>query len=318
MEKIMTVLGRISPGELGFCQCHEHLLLSRGKSYELNPALCMDDIPKSIEELTRYRKAEGISIVDAQPIGCNRMTEELAFISEASDVHIVSSTGFHKLSFYPDDHWIHQIDANNLAHIFKLELTEGMFVQAEHCFPARQCTSKAGIIKTALDSEGLTPRYQRLFQSAAAASKKTGCPIMIHIEQDTDPLPLLNFLLESGIEGHRLIFCHLDRACRDLDVHLKIASSGAYLEYDTIGRFKYHSDEHEIHLIGHLIQNGFERQVLLSLDTTASRLKSYDRNAIGLDYILNTFIPLMYSHGITKNQIHLFTITNPACALKSV
>lgn len=318
MEKIMTVLGRIPPSELGFCQCHEHLLLSKGRSYELNPALCMDHIQKSAEELVRYRQAGGTSIVDAQPIGCNRMTEELAWISEVSGIHIISSTGFHKLSFYPDGHWIHRTDEKTLAHIFMQELTGGMFVETEQCFPGRQCTLRAGIIKTALDSEGLTPRYQRLFHAAALASRKTGCPIMIHIEQDTDPLPLLGFLLSTGIKGKQMIFCHLDRACTDFDVHLNIASSGAYLEYDTIGRFKYHSDEHELGLIQNLIKEGGERQLLISLDTTASRLKSYDSRAVGLDYILNTFIPLMYSHGITKNQLHLFTTMNPACALKCV
>lgn len=316
MEDIMTVLGRISCKELGFCQCHEHLLLSKGRSYELNPALCMEDIPKSTEELVRYLNAGGTSIVDAQPIGCNRMTEELALISEASGVHIVSSTGFHKLSFYPDSHWIHSIDAKDLAHIFILELTEGMFVNTEDYFPIRQCTLKAGIIKTALDHEGLTPRYQRLFHAAAVASRKTGRPVMIHVEQNTDPLPLLHFLLSNGIKGCQMIFCHLDRVCADLDVHLKIASAGAYLEYDTIGRFKYHSDEHEIRLIQNLIQKGFEKQLLISLDTTAGRLKSYDSTGIGLDYILHTFIPLMYSHKITQEQIHLFTTVNPARALK--
>lgn len=315
MKDITTVLGRISPEELGFCQCHEHILLSRGKSYELNPALCMDNISKSIAELNRYRLAGGTSIVDAQPIGCNRMTEELAFISEASGVHIVSSTGFHKLSFYPDSHWIHTIDAKNLARIFMLELTDGMFTDTEYRFPCAQCHVRSGIIKTALDTEGLTPRYQKLFGAAASASARTGRPIMIHVEQNADPLPLLDFLSALGINGNHMIFCHLDRACADFDVHLKIAAAKAYLEYDTIGRFKYHSNEHELCLIQSLIRNGYEKQLLISLDTTAERLKSYCSNAVGLDYILNTFIPLMHSHNITENQTRLFTYDNPMCAL---
>lgn len=311
MNEIITVLGKISPSDMGFCQCHEHLLLSKGKSFENNPALCMDDIQKSTRELKSYKLAGGKTVVDAQPIGCGRMTEELASISAGSKVNIISSTGFHKLCFYPEDHWIHKIGVHNLAGIFTLELTNGMFVNTECHSPDRQCRQRAGIVKAALDREGLTPRYKNLFQSAAAAALKTNRPMMIHVEHNTDPLLLLDYLLSLGMSPSRLIFCHLDRACPYFDVHLKIAASGAYLEYDTIGRFKYHSNDQEIQLIKQIIQNGYEKQLLISLDTTNQRMKAYNSNAIGLDYILKTFIPQMHSQGIKENQTRLFNIDNP-------
>ena len=49
MKEIITVTGRIAPEELGFCQCHEHIAMSKGISYQINPALCMDDMEKSLE-----------------------------------------------------------------------------------------------------------------------------------------------------------------------------------------------------------------------------------------------------------------------------
>ncbi|MDD3140877.1 MAG: hypothetical protein PHX08_18165 [Lachnospiraceae bacterium] len=315
MKEIISVLGKISPKEVGFCQCHEHILLSKGKSFALNPALCIDDIKKSICELIRYKEAGGSTIIDAQPIGCNRMTEELAHVSTSSNVNIISSTGFHKLSFYSNTHWIHNINVQTLGTIFTRELTEGMFINTDTHFPDMQCTSRAGIIKTALDTEGLTPRYQTLFNAAILAALDTHQPIMIHVEQNTNPIPLLDFLLNKGLPGNQLIFCHLDRACKNFDIHRKIASSGAYIEYDTIGRFKYHSDYQEILLIKQLISNGYENQLLLSLDTTSERLKSYSEHAIGLDYIIKKFIPLMSAQHITKDQINLFTVHNAVRAL---
>lgn len=39
--------------------------------------------------------------------------------------------------------------------------------------------------------------------------------------------------------------------------HEAIAATGAYLEYDTVGRFKYHSDEDEARLIVHMLSRGY-------------------------------------------------------------
>ncbi|MFR1989782.1 MAG: hypothetical protein ACLS3C_06875 [Oscillospiraceae bacterium] len=47
-----------------------------------------------MQELLDYRAAGGSTIVDAQPVGCNRMTKELVQLSRDSGVQIVASTGF--------------------------------------------------------------------------------------------------------------------------------------------------------------------------------------------------------------------------------
>ena len=59
MKTITTVLGRQNPENLGFCHCHEHLMLSKGVSFERNPALCMEDVDKSTQEAIRFKQAGG-------------------------------------------------------------------------------------------------------------------------------------------------------------------------------------------------------------------------------------------------------------------
>lgn len=315
MREIMTVLGPIIPKELGFCQCHEHILLSKGRSFELNPTLCVDDISKSSQELLRYRRAGGRSLVDAQPGGCNRMTKELAKISAASGVHIIASTGFHKLIFYPKTHWLHRASVKQLTKFFTEELENGMYTDIDTVFSGSQCPHRAGIIKTALDTQGLTPEYQRLFTAAANASKITDKSLMIHVEQGVNPTKLLDFLLTLNVNPTRLIFCHMDRACADKQLHLDILKHGCYLEYDTIGRLKYHSDEEEIKLIKTILSAGYTKQLLYSLDTTRERLKSYNKNAVGLDYILTTFNQLLLNAHVTQEDIHLISVKNCVGAL---
>lgn len=312
MKEIVTVTGPIAPEELGFCQCHEHIAMSKGKSWYLNPALCIDDMAKSLEEVKRYKSSGGDSFIEAQPCGCNRMTEDLRKLSMKSGVHIVASTGFHKLCFYPDSHWIHSISETDLEEIFVRELTVGMYTDADYTYPSVQCSAKAGIIKTAYDTEELSPRYKKLFRAAASASLRTERIIMIHVEQNTNPILLQDFLLTLGMQPENLMFCHMDRACRDIRTHKDILKKGSYLEFDTIGHFKYHSDEYEMQLIQSLLDMGFAKQLLYSLDTTSDRLKSYNPDAVGLDYILTKFNTYLKTSGIFRDSIHMFSVENPA------
>ena len=317
MREIISVTGPVSPDELGFCQFHEHLMISRGKSYEVNPDILMDEPQKSLEEVKRYQAVGGMSIIDAQPGGCTRMAEGLAEISRQTGVHIICSTGFHKMLFYPEDHWIHRIDEDALYAYYKRELTQGTTDESDVTSPDG-CSFenvRAGIVKCALDSENLTPRYQRLFLAAARAAAECEKTMLIHVEAGSDPIRLLDFLQGTGLRPERLVFCHMDRAIPDLAVHKQILASGAYLEFDTIGRFKYHSDEEEIAIFQELIREGYEKQLLFSLDTTRARMRAYDPAGIGLDYILTDFLPKMMYAGITKEQINRIAKGNAVCAL---
>lgn len=312
MKQIMTVRGAVFPEELTFCQCHEHLALSKGVSFLKNPALLIDDVKKSTQEARRLVQAGGSLIVDAQPGGCNRMESMLLSISKNSGLHIVSSCGFHKLCFYPDDHWIFQISESDLTRFFLDELTVGMYPDIDgsshpyvspDAYRSSQSTIRAGIVKMALDHENLSPVYRRLFTAGVNAAMQADVPVMVHIETGSDPVALFHFMKDTGLSPDKMIFCHMDRAVPDLSVHQQLLQEGIYLEYDTIGRFKYHSDLHELDIFKTMIAAGYEKQLLFSLDTTRSRLKSYDTSAVGLDYLLTDFVPLMKSHGITDRQI---------------
>lgn len=324
-KKIHTVLGPVLPEKLGFTQCHEHLMLSKGASYQCNPALWMDDIEASVKEAAAYREMGGAALVEAQPGGCGRMAEELKEISIRTGVHIVASTGFHKMQFYPEGHWIGNTDRGRLAGFFVEELMKGMYVGTEHAspfenrMPAEQMAERgkifktgicAGIIKTALDSCGLEGAYRELFLAAAAAQKETNAPMMIHVEKGSSPVRCMDFLRDMGVDLHSVYFCHMDRACSEWEDFRQILEGGASLEFDTIGRFRYHSDEEELKLVKRVLEE-YEDQLLMSLDTTRTRLKSYCEGAVGLTYILKAFLPMMRQEGISEKQLKKIFVENP-------
>lgn len=309
--KIHTVLGELEISKLGFTQCHEHLMLSKGKSYEISSVLCMDEPEKSKQEAEAYMAAGGCSLVDAQPGGCNRDSGGLVKISRETGLHVIASTGFHKLQFYPEVHWIRSMEKEKLAAHYISELTEGMCTGTDKDWIPRRQESKAGIIKTALDSCSLEGRYLDLFWAAAKAQTETDAPMMVHIEKGSSIEQLLYFLKEQHVDYEKVYFCHMDRACEKAESFWRVLDAGAALEFDTIGRFKYHSDEKELELMGQILERGYEKQLLFSLDTTRARLKAYDPSAVGLTYILEIFLPKMRKNGITEEQIFKIAVENP-------
>jgi predicted metal-dependent phosphotriesterase family hydrolase len=310
---ITTVTGPIAPAEIGFCHSHEHLFLKKGQAAKIDPALQIDDFDKTVQELNLFKEAGGTTIVDAQPVGSGRHSQWLTDASQHTGVQIVAATGFHKLIFYPENHWIRTADAYELSQLFIDELQNGMYTDGEEAWPQEQITAKAGIIKTASDFEGVGGPIYRLFKAAAQSAITTGAPIMSHTEMGRAALDQIKLYTDFGLAPNQLIICHLDRKMDNVDYMLHVASTGVYLELDTIGRFNYHSDEEEVKLIIKLIEAGYENQILLGLDTTRKRLKSYG-GTLGLDYLAKTFLPKLEENGVSKALLHKMMHENPAKA----
>ena len=303
MREIMSVLGGLKGEKLGICQCHEHLMLRKGEGYYINPDLCMDDVEKSAAEAESYRRAGGRTLIDAQPVGCCRMEKGLCEIAERSGVQILASTGFHKRVFYPRGHWLFRKTERELQSIFEAEIFQGMYIDCDRQFSGRQTKARAGIVKLALESTDSFRAEKALFTAAISAAVHGERSLLVHTEPESPVTEFLAFAEKLGMEPGRIALCHMDRTKAERAVHLEALAWGAYLEYDTIGRFKYHDNEREAEQIEEILDKGFGGRLLLSLDTTAARMKAYNKEAIGLDYILTEFIPFMEKRGMERSVI---------------
>ncbi|MBS4221741.1 phosphotriesterase family protein [Lederbergia citrea] len=311
---VQTVLNKKSVSEIGFSQCHEHLFIAAGKPSSLNKFLQINDYNLTKIEVEEFKKNGGTLLVDAQPLGCGRMEENLVRLSKQTGVDIVASTGFHRLDFYEDNHWIFKFDETELADIFISEAQDGMFVGTDQADPKIQLTARAGMIKTAVSPNGIEFRNEKMFRASAEAQRQTGLPIMIHMEKGVDPFQVIQYFEERSVPLNALIICHLDRTHHDYYLHKEILATGVFVEYDTIGRFKYHDDTTEALLIENMIEAGFVRQILLSLDTTQERLGTYG-GSIGLSYLLKKFLPYLKERGCPDSTIDILTVENPKQAL---
>ena len=305
MNTIMTVLGPVAPGDLGYCQMHEHIFVLPTPNSLKYPALEISDEEKSLQELIAYRRAGGSAMLDAQPVGAGRDIAALRRLSKNSGVHIIAVTGYHLPAFYEADHWIHTESKAQLEARFYAELTGGVACDGgEAIYP--------GAVKSAIGGEGPVGRMEICLRAAAAAAARADVPLIMHTEKGIGALDAIRICREEGMRPERIAVCHVDRQASDYAPHDAIAAEGVFMEYDTIARYKYHDDESERALIAHMIEQGYEDKLLISLDTTAARLRSYgDPAAPGLDFILKDFIPALKAMGLSEKTIANITVNNP-------
>jgi phosphotriesterase-related protein len=120
-------------------------------------------------------------------------------------------------------------------------------------------------------------------------------------------------LFESyGVAPDRVLICHLDRTIPDPGLHQEVMAAGCFLCYDSVNRLKYVSHAQELALIGKMCEAGFDGKIVLSLDTTAARLRSYGATDMGLDYLLKDYKNMLKSAGIAEESIGKMYQTNAA------
>lgn len=297
--KCTTVCGSVPVEALGWCQIHEHIFVHDTPMAKKNPALRIDCFEKSLAELTAYREAGGGSICDAQPVAAGRDCKMLARLSEQSGVAIVASTGYHLPGFYAPESWVNTLEEDALYDLYCEELTLGMLPHGENPAqrPASRTAIRAGLVKAAIGAEGAVGRLETQLRAAARAAADCGVPLMLHTERGAHAVEAVALARSCGLPPERMIVCHADRQAADHAPHEAVAATGVYLDYDTIGRFRYHSDEEELSLIRHMLALGYGDRLLFALDTTAARLGAYG-GEISLCYLLERFQPMLKRAGL--------------------
>lgn len=310
-----TVLGNIDEGSLGHTQPHEHIYIVGTTDQEICPLICMNNLPLSAKELILYHEKGGNTVVDANPLATGRDALALQDISRLSGVNIIATTGYHIPKFYRADHWIWTMPEEELEEIFASEITDGMFMEGFYVKPTFRTDVKAGLVKAMITHDGMdNPDTVRCLTAAGRAAKRTGASIMVHTD-GVDELKMIDLLAgKIGLDPKSILVCHVDRQVKDLKRHEEIAATGVFMEYDTITLFQFHNNADELRMLRHMADKGFLDQILISTDPETDRMKAYG-SKVGIDYILEHFIPLMQLCGFSAEEIEKITRINPARAL---
>lgn len=313
MKKVNTVLGPISPEQVGTTSMHEHVVWAKaGWQYALEAHEIYDPpevFKRLYDALTDYQKAGGQTIVDCSGVCMGRDVELYACLSRASGVNIVACTGFWAQENLVPYFLSKEIDY--LQDMFTRELTRGM----------GSTNVKAGFIKVGNGKQGIRPFEENTYRAAARVSRETGAAIITH--GINFAMQQVEMLLEEKVDPERVVISHCDAAYNlNFERDQEIARKGFYIGYDHIGyepewsSMPYAmSDAKRIALCKAFIDAGYAKNLVISCDAEPCRIgweaPGAPAASQGYAHLLRNFVPRLKAQGVSEETLHLLLVETP-------
>jgi len=305
-DVVMTVTGPMPASSLGVTNAHDHLFLRSPAM----PGQEFDDVDRSSQEVIDAASHGLRTVVEMTPIGLGRRPDLLRAVSAASGVSIIGATGYHRDTHYPADHWVTDASVDLLAERVVADLEDGMHPGDWADEGAPLDTARAGAIKAGASYHHVSPGERRRLEAAAIGSRRTGAAILVHTEIGTAGHEIVDLLDACGVAADRIILSHLDRN-PDAELHAEIASRGVMLEYNTLGRTKYHPDSTVLDLIGAVVSAGHGDRIMLGCDLGRRDYFRAYGGGPGMAYLLTTFVPRLRRR-IGDAATDAILVANPA------
>ena len=305
MAYVQTVLGRIDPSDLGVTLPHEHTqcalwhVENRWDYWQLTR-----DEPVILDELERFRKSGGRSLVDLTLPGIGRDPRWLTGIAQASGLNVVMGCGWYRTAYYPPEARIDRRSVDDLAEELVREFEDGV----------GDSDVRPGIIgEIGTDKPWLSPAEERVHRAAARAARQTGLSITTHSVLSPVGLAQLLVFEEEGLDPGRVAIGHSD-SYPVLDHYLDIIRRGASIEFDFLGMtftaVERHGEDRIVELLLELLGRGHADRVLLSQDVcNDAQLRRY--GGAGYTYLAERFLPRLRSAGVSDADIDTMTVANP-------
>ena len=225
MTTINSVLGPIKGDQLGFTLMHEHVLVAPSGLTRHYPDLLGPNREERAIECLKKAKAGGVdTMVDCTTFDLGRDPEFLQHVSEQSGVNIINVTGW----WLDVNRFMHGLSPSQMAREFVRDINEGF----------RGTNIKAGLVKCAADSDGVTPPLEIMARAAARTHLETGVPIVVHsFPTGHVARQQIRIFKEEGVDLTRVKIDHSNDTT-DTEYLEWILDQGCYLGLDRYpGRF---------------------------------------------------------------------------------
>lgn len=301
---IRTVLGDISPDQLGVTYMHEHLIIDSpivSKKFEF---IHLPHEVDAINEVNECKKIGVGAMLDCMPLGSGRDAKKLLRIAEATGVNIIATTGLHHDRYYKDDDEVETASVEKLAELFLRDINEGM----------DKTNAKAGVIKVVTSGPKIKDREIKLFEAAGIAQQKSGAPIISHCEHGTGALEQIKLFEKLNIPLNKIILSHTDKEV-DVAYHQEILSSGVFVEYDQSLRQASEVEPISAILTSQMVTAGFVSQIMMGTDGARRSLWSSLNGSPGLAWLFSGWSKKLKEFGLSDDDLHQIFVVNPAKAL---
>ena len=338
---VMTVNGNIDAKELGIVTPHEHIYIDMGVFFvepdeigqkniayspvtieklgvlKRNPFAVLDNVQMmdeatQIDELMYFKYARGRTVVDATNVGLGRDPGLLRRAAVKTGLNVVAGSGFYVEGAQNNETLEMSVQSMEEQIVREIEVGIG------------HTDIKAGIIGEIGISHIMYPFEKKSLIAACRAQKRTGAPLMIHINPwSTQGLDAMKIVDEHGIAHEKVVICHSDVENRE-DYVFELLDMGVYVEFDNFGKEmatdrwdcrpgsgRFVTDWERVRLVKKIIDRGYVKQLFFSCDVCLKTLL-HAYGGWGYDHILMNIIPMLDELGVEKEQIDEILIRNPA------
>ena len=310
---VETVRGPVDPSALGRTYVHEHVFVLSPDVQQNYPAEWGSEDDRVADAVGRLRAlaATGVStIVDPTVIGLGRYLPRIVRVAEqVPELNVVVATGCYTYDSVP--FFFHHRGPG----VGMVEPMVGMFVDDIRT-GITGTGVKAGMLKCAIDHQGLTPGVERVMRAVAQAHVETGTPITVHTHPGSQTgLEVHRVLPSEGVDPSRVVLGHSGDST-DADHLSALADLGYVLGMDRFGINLETTFEARADIVVELARRGYAGSMALSQDASCY-IDWVDPDMLAFLpdwhylHIGEKVLPYLLEHGVTQEQVDTMLVDVP-------
>jgi phosphotriesterase-related protein len=314
MTSVATVRGEIDSADLGRTLMHEHIFVLTSDVQQNHDEWDEDaQVKDAVEKLSALKAAGYDTIVDPTVIGLGRYIPRVEKVAAQVDLNIIVATGVYTYDTAPF-YFRHKGPGlgpdfpDPMVDMFVRDITEGI---------PQTNRVRAGLLKCAIDEQGMTTDVERIMRAVAQAHRRTGAPITVHTHPGSKTgLAAHRVLADEGVDPGRVVLGHSGDST-DADHLSELAELGYTLGMDRFGLDLAPTAEERVAIVVQLIQRGYADRLVLSHDA-ACYIDWVDQGlkpAVLPDWhylhIEQDVLPALREKGVTDEQIEQMLVANP-------
>jgi phosphotriesterase-related protein len=319
VTRIQSVCGPIDTADLGPTLMHEHIFVLTADVQQNYPSEWGsedDRVADAIKRLQNVHDAGVRTIVDPTVVGLGRYIPRIQRIAGEVPLHIVVATGVYT---YNDVPFYFHYRGPGVGQPVGIDLPDpmvDMFV-ADIRDGIAGTGVKAGMLKCAIDEQGMTPGVERVMRAVAKAHLQTDVPITVHTHPGSRTgLEVKRVMCdEEGVEPARIVLGHSGDTT-DCDHLAELADAGFVLGMDRFGLNVGNTFEARAETLIEMVRRGYTDRMVLSQDACCyiDWLDPQLMPALAqwhYTHIFEEVIPYVLERGVTKEQIDTMLVDVP-------
>jgi phosphotriesterase-related protein len=319
VAQVETARGPVDTADLGVTLMHEHVFVLTADVQQNYPAEWGSEDDRVADAVQRLQKAHdaGVrTIVDPTVVGLGRYVPRIERIAQQVPVNIVVATGLYTYDDVPF-HFHHRGPALNavlgsevpdpMVDMFVGDIRDGV----------AGTSVKAGMLKCAIDHQGLTPGVERVMRAVAKAHHETGVPVTVHTHPGSRTALHVQRVMcqEEGVEPGRIVLGHSGDTT-DTDHLAELADAGFVLGMDRFGINLETTFEARADTLVEMVRRGYTDRMVLSQDASCY-IDWIDPNVMPFlpqwhyTHLFEDVFPYVLEHGVSQEQVDTMLVDVP-------